>query len=152
MSQWMTLSNRLGIKLMTTKTFPALKPIYTLALVSLMSALKSTTNSPRRKSRAHRGCSGCLILCVRIQVPTHACVGACGRKRARTCSVSVMHSVMTNRLFMFCARLVGLLLFGCLSAVTLVMFCRIFLLKKVCLLLFWKDCLSIMPPLPVFQV
>lgn len=98
-SQWMTLSNQLGIKLMTTKTFPALKPIYTLVWVSLMSALKSTTNSPRRKSRAHRGCSGCLILCVLAgvcvykQVPTHTCVGACGRERARTCTVSLWYSL-----------------------------------------------------------
>ena len=62
LSQCMTLSNRLGIKLTTTKTFPAPKPIYTPIQASLMSALKSTTNSPRRKSLAHRGCSGCLSL------------------------------------------------------------------------------------------
>jgi len=77
LSQCMTLSNWLGITLMTTKTFSALKPIYTPIQAALMSALKSTTNSPWRKSLAHRGCSGCLILCVCV----YACarVGACVR-------------------------------------------------------------------------
>lgn len=74
LSQCMTLSNRLGIKLMTTKTFAALKPIYTPIQASLMSALKSTTNSPWRKSLAHRGCSGCLSLCVYVCARVGACV------------------------------------------------------------------------------
>lgn len=83
LSQCMTLSNWLGIKLLTTKTFAALKPIFKLVRASLMSALKSTTNSPWRKSRAHRGRSGCLTVCERVCVPTHKCVGesehACGQ-------------------------------------------------------------------------
>ncbi len=77
LSQCMTLSNRLGIKLMTTKTFSALKPIYTPIQASLMSALKSTTNSPWRKSLAHRGCSGCLSLCVCVCVCVCVFVCAC---------------------------------------------------------------------------
>lgn len=106
LSQCMTLSNRLGIKLTTTKTFPAPKPIYTPIQASLMSALKSTTNSPRRKSLAHRGCSGCLSpraracacargLCVRMRacVFMHASVYICAR------SPSVFSSTMTNHFF-----------------------------------------------------
>lgn len=108
LSQCMTLSNRLGIKLTTTKTFPAPKPIYTPIQASLMSALKSTTNSPRRKSLAHRGCSGCLSpracacacargLCVRMRacVFMHASVYICAR------SPSVFSSTMTNHFFFF---------------------------------------------------
>lgn len=95
LSQCMTLSNWLGIKLLTTKTFAALKPIFKLVRASLMSALKSTTNSPWRKSRAHRGRSGCLTVCERVCVPTHKCVGesehACGQY---VCARS--RSAMTN--------------------------------------------------------
>lgn len=110
LSQCMTLSNRLGIKLTTTKTFPAPKPIYTPIQASLMSALKSTTNSPRRKSLAHRGCSGCLSprahvyvcvcargLCVRMRVRVFVRAGVyiCAR------SPSVFSSTMTNHFFIF---------------------------------------------------
>lgn len=73
-SQCMTLSNWLCIKLMTTKTFSGLKSIYTPTEDSLMSALKSTTtNSPWRKSLAHRGCSGCLSLGVFVWVCVRMC-------------------------------------------------------------------------------
>lgn len=103
LSQCMTLSNRLGIKLMTTKTFPALKPIYTLMQASLMSALKSTTNSPWRKSLAHRECSGCFSLCVCVC----ACVGARVKMRVHmhvcvcACSPSVFSFMMTNHFLTF---------------------------------------------------
>lgn len=91
-SQCMTLCNRLGIKLMTTKTFSALKPIYTPIQASLMLALKSTTNSPWRKSLAHGGCSGRLRLCV--------CVCACERRficeNVREC-VRAQHPCLSTR-------------------------------------------------------
>ena len=104
LSQCMTLSNRLGIKLTTTKTFPALKPIYTPIQASLMSALKSTTNSPWRKSLAHRGCSGCLSPCVCVRMCAHAgaaCVYVwiCVRMRVR--SPSVFSFMMTNHFLTF---------------------------------------------------
>lgn len=77
LSQCMTLSNRLGIKLMTRKTFSTPKPIYTTIQASLMSALKSTTNSPWRKSLAHRECSGCLSVgayaCARLGICKNLC-------------------------------------------------------------------------------
>lgn len=88
------------------KLFSALKPIYTTIQASLMSALKSTTNSPWRKSLAHRGCSGCLNVRVYVRALLGMCENVCIYvytyiQNVCVCSPSEFSFMMTNDFFFF---------------------------------------------------